>query len=156
MFELKYIKANTPVIPQTPHFTWGEVLQNNLNGYENKDFNVIIEAGVMRNVIIHALMLEEFRLKINKSVPVNSWYRPDLYNDVVLDEHGYKSTKTSDHKCYNSSATDVPLQPTTKIINIWKEICDNHNVSWSIGMYNWGTHLGWRRGKDTRLWDWRK
>lgn len=158
MFKLKNLKnAHTPVLPSTPHFFWDEVLQNNMTvkGYEEKDFNVIMDPGIMRNIIMHAIMLEEFRGEYKKPMTINSWYRPELYNDVVLIAHKYKSTKTSDHKCINSCATDTNVPVSTQNMDIWSKICRKYGVSPSIGLYKWGLHLGWRRNKVARKWDWR-
>ncbi len=157
MFKLKDLKnAHTPVIPQTPHFFWDEVLQNNLrvNGVVG-DFNVIEDTKVMRNIIQHALMLEEYREKIKRGINITSWYRPAKYNDIVLIRLGYRSSRTSDHKCINACATDTNVPVANFHIEAWKRICRKYKVSYSIGLYKWGLHLGWRRDVKTRIWDWR-
>jgi len=147
---------HTPIIPGL-HFYWDEYLQNNLDlkGYEDYDFNVIETAEIMYNIVLHALMMEEFRTKIGRGINAASGYRPDIYNDVVLIKLGYKSTKTSDHKCNNSCALDTDAPVTSTNISVWKNICYKYGVSYSIGLYSWGLHLGYRRNKEPRLWDWR-
>jgi len=146
---------HTPIIPGL-HFYFDEYLQNNLTltGYDY-DFNVIETPHVMYEIVFHALMMEEYRTDINRSIGVNSGYRPPMYNDVILIKKGYKSTTTSDHKCIESCAldTNVPVTPTN--ISKWKALCTRKGVAYSIGLYSWGLHLGYRRNKEPRLWDWR-
>jgi hypothetical protein len=158
MFKLKDLaNKHTPVLPCTPNVYWDEMLQNNMmvKGYEDKDFNVVETAEVMYNIIQHALMIQEFR-DWRGSTENNSGYRPELYNDVVLIEKGYSSTKDSDHKFINSGAWDCTNVPATiENQNKWIEICEKWKVNHSIGWYSWGMHLGWRRFKPNRIWDWR-
>ena len=156
MIKLSEVKGKS-VLPNTPNFLFDEVLQNNLmvKGYEGYDFNCIDDMDILNNVYLHAIMLQEFRDWRGKGVGIESWYRPELYNDVVLIEHKYKSTKTSDHKCIKACATDTNVPVSSVNINKWKEICNKHGVNWSIGLYSWGLHLGWRREQANRLWDWR-
>lgn len=146
---------HSPVLPCTPNIYWDEMLQNNMTieGYEDKDFNVVDEPAVMYCICKQALMMQEFR-NHHGSVINSSGYRPELYNDVVLIEHGYKSEKDSDHKYNNSGAWDCTnVKPSDWNIKKWQEICNNYGVSWSIGLYSWGTHLGWRKNKPVRMWD---
>jgi len=160
MFKLKNLKnPHTPVIPQTPNFYWDEVLQNNLESSKvSGDFNYIDHPGIMRNVIIQALMLQELREWYKKPIQINSWYRPREYNDIVLPDNGYHSSPTSDHLHINSSAVDAEIHynDIERVAQKWKKICNKYDVSWSIGVYDWGLHLGWRRNKDNRIWgaDW--
>ena len=146
---------HTPIIPGL-HFYFDEYLQNNLTltGYDY-DFNVIETPQVMYEIVFHALMMEEYRTDINRSIGVNSGYRPPMYNDVILIKKGYKSTTTSDHKCIKSCALDTNVPVTTTNINKWKALCTKKGVAYSIGLYGWGLHLGYRRNKEPRLWDWR-
>jgi hypothetical protein len=143
---------HTPILPGL-HFYFDEYLQNNLKlkGYED-DFNIIETPSIMYEIIFHALMMEEYRNRIMRSVNVESGHRPELYNDVVLPAHKYTSSKTSDHKFDKSAALDTNVPATPKHIEIWKEVCRDNDVSWSIGKYSWGLHLGYRRDKNNRMW----
>jgi len=154
VIDIKEFNVLTPISPATPNFYWQEVLQNNLKakGYEKYNFNVIMDLKVLYNILLQAQMIQEFREWYNRPIEIESWYRPDLYNDVVLPENGYASTRTSDHKCKESSACDTNAKATDKNIWKWKQICDKYGVSWSIGRYSWGLHLGWRRNQPNRMW----
>lgn len=156
MFKLSDLKnAHIPILPCTPNFYWDEYLQNNLmvKGYEDKDFNTVEEAEIMYCICVHACCIQEFRNWYGKSIEGESGHRPELYNDVVLIELGYGSTKTSDHKFNKAGAFDTDVPATTKNANKWKEICVRNGLAWSIGLYNWGMHLGFRIDKQNRLWD---
>lgn len=143
---------HTPILPGL-HFYWDEYLQNNLTvkGIVD-DFNVINTPQIMYEVIFHALMMEEYRTRIMRSINAESGHRPEIYNDIILPAKGYKSSKTSDHKCKGSCALDTNVPVTSRHIEIWKEICIERGVSWSIGKYSWGLHLGYRRNKTNRMW----
>lgn len=150
-------KISKTVLPTTPNWKWREYLQNNLTckGYEGRNFNIVETEHILYMIQLHATMMQEYRNWYGRSINPESGHRPELYNDVVLIENGYKSTKTSDHKCKNSCALDTDVPVTTRNINKWKEICNKHGVSWSIGLYDWGMHLGFRIDKPNRAWDWR-
>jgi hypothetical protein len=147
---------HTPVIPSTPHFFWDEVLQNDgsIPAFKDRDFNIVEDPGVMRNIIQHALMMEEYRELIGGApISINSWYRPEIYNSVVLKENGYDSSYISDHLCTNSCATDVEVAVTTDHKEKWKQVCLNWRVHYNIVMYSWGMHLGWRTDRDSNVLD---
>lgn len=156
-FKLKNLKdPHTPILPNTPHFFWDEMLQNNstARGYKGRDFNVIEDPGVMKNIIQHALMLEDYRHRIgDKSMVITSGYRPEIYNDVILPANGWDSSPLSDHKCTNSCATDVKLSPTQFHINTWIEVCLDWHVHYNIGLYSNRMHLGWRRDRSNNIYD---
>lgn len=155
--DFKYLIDNkVPVLPNTPNVRWDEMLQNNqmVEGYEDKNFNEVIDVEVIYYICVFACMMQEFR-DWHGSVDTDSGYRPELYNDVVLIENGYKSTKTSDHKFNKSGAWDCHISVSNANINKWKEICTKYGVSYSIGKYSWGLHLGFRVEEEPRLWDWR-
>jgi len=158
MFRLENLKnKHTPVIPMTPNFYWDEVLQNNLKSEKTNihDFNFVDNPGIMRNIIIQATMMQELRNFAGYPININSWYRPKIYNDIVLPDNGYHSSPTSDHLGFNSMACDVALENQNKfdvLIEKWKNLCMKYDVGWSIGVYDWGLHLGWRRHKGPRAW----
>lgn len=139
----------------TDNFRWNEILQNNLTsqGYDDYDFNVVDDVEVMYEILFGCMLLEEYRSELGHQISGQSGYRPDLYNDVVLPDNGYASSRTSDHKFKKSFAFDSDVLVTKDNINRWKNICSRHNVYWSIGLYSWGIHLGYRRHTGTRLWD---
>ena len=149
------IKPNDPVCPMSPHFKWGEILQNNLiaKGYEDRDFNIIIDPGVMYYAVVGATMLEEYRNELGHQISGQSGHRPELYNDVVLPDNNYNSTRTSDHKYISSFAFDSDVRVTNLNIKLWKIICIKYGFNWSIGLYDWGMHLGFRVNNINRMWD---
>lgn len=134
----------------TENFYWHEVYDNNTSDYQYFDLQFY------DNVIKLSQMLEELRQYIGRPINVNSWYRPTYYNDVVMPNLGYHTSSRSDHKI--ATAIDTPIQPTVGIINKWKTICEKHEVNYSIGSYDWGMHLGFRRDLNNRQWnkDWYK
>ena len=157
VFTLSDLKdKHTPILPGL-HFYWDEYLQNNLKlkGYEKYDFNTVESPHIMYEIVFHALMMEEFRSQLKRGISATSGHRPDIYNDVILIQKGYKSTKTSDHKFNNSAALDTNVPVSTTNISRWKAICKKYGVSYSIGLYKWGMHLGYRRNQKPRMWDWR-
>jgi len=158
-FALKNLKnPHTRILESIPHFYWDEVLQNNgANKYfKDRDFNTIEDPGVMRNIIQHAEMLEHYRLLIGDlPININSWYRPEVYNGIVLRESGYSSSYVSDHLCTLSCATDVELGYTKARADTWKKVCDVWGVNYNIGRYTWGMHLGWRTDRPNYEKDWR-
>ena len=139
----------------TEHFRWDEILQNNLNanGYEGYDFNYIDDPNIIYEVRFGCEMLEEYRDELGHQISGQSGHRPELYNDVVLPENKYASSRTSDHKYKRSFAFDSDVPATNVNIQKWKDICNKRRVHWSIGLYSWGLHLGYRRHTGTRLWD---
>ncbi len=130
-------------------------MQNNLiaKGYEGRNFNIIENPEIMYYAIIGSIMLEEYRTELGYPINGESGHRPEIYNDVILIDHGYKSTRTSDHKYINSFAFDSDVKVTNINISKWKNICIKYGFNWSIGLYTWGMHLGFRVGKDNRMWD---
>lgn len=157
MFLLTEENKNQPVCAHSPHFKWGEILQNymTVKGYEKKNFNVIEDPEVMYNAVVGAMMLEEYRAILGHQISGNSGHRPELYNDVVLPENGYNSDRLSDHKYKDSFAFDSDVPPTYENIQKWEYVCDQWGVSPSLGLYPWGMHLGWRRNQPPRQWDYR-
>lgn len=160
MFVLAELEnKHIPVLPTTPNFYMDEYLQNNLTipGYEDKDFNVVEDPEVMLMICIHATISQSFRNKYGKSVNATSGYRPELYNDVVLIEHGYSSEKDSDHKFIKSGALDTDVPATDQNISLWKAAVQEArhifdlDINHSVSLYNWGMHLGFRIGKPARV-----
>jgi hypothetical protein len=155
MFILTDKNKNEPVCAKSPHFRWSEILQNEgmVKGYEHKNFNCIDDVEIMYNAVIGAMMLEDYRKRLGRPINGQSGHRPELYNDVVMIENGYKASKTSDHKYINSFAFDSDVPATTQNVDLWKSVCDDWGVNWSIGRYSWGLHLGYRRNQPARMWD---
>jgi hypothetical protein len=149
------INLNDPVSPMSPHFRWGEILQNNLTakGYEGRDFNVIIDPGVMYYAVIGSIMLEEYRWELGHQISGESGHRPEIYNDVVLIDNGYAASRTSDHKYIDSFAFDSDVPATQDNITKWKNKCIKYGFSWSLGLYSWGMHLGFRVNQENRIWN---
>lgn len=120
------------------HFYWEEVMGNNDEGYRD-----LTQTEPYRdNIILLAIMLEEFRNEYGRPMEVTSWFRPEYYNNVVLPEKGYASSTSSDH--LEARAVDVAVPVTENNINLWKIICRRHGVFWSYGLYDTWMHLGFR------------
>ena len=154
----------------TKNFKFNEVLQENclkISNLDDNNYKMITKEenelnatngkyyyDIAYNIVLLAAMLQELR-DTEGSISINSWFRPKFYNNVVLISHRYHSTITSDH--LDGRAIDTSdIKPTDKNIKKWKNICKKYGVNYSIGLYNWGTHLGFRYDKKDRLWDWRK
>jgi hypothetical protein len=134
----------------TDNFNWYECYNSNANGYKYFDLQFY------DNVLQLSKMLEELREYTGEPINVHSWYRPVYYNDVVMPRKGYHTSTRSDHKL--ASAIDTSINPTVGVINKWKSICNRYEVSYSIGVYDWGMHLGFRNDLGNRQWtqDWYK
>lgn len=93
-----------------------------------------------KSAYLHARMLEEFRVWLDKTMVVTSWYRTPAYNKSV------GGIANSNH--LTGCATD--WHTTTKITKAvfiryakqWNKICKKHGVVGEAGLYNWGMHLG--------------
>lgn len=129
-------------------FTWEEVRAGNGDEY----IKATDLLKYVKNIILLASMLMVMRYRLGVPISVESWFRNAYYNNVILPSRGYKSSTTSDH--LEGRAADTNVKATTKNIELWKQICKEHGVYWSIGLYSWGLHLGFRYDKNNQ-WDYR-
>lgn len=90
--------------------------------------------------LLHAQMLEEFRVWLSRPMEVNAWYRTKRYNQkaggIATSSH-LKGTATDWH-------TNIELteEKFIKYAKKWKEICKSHGVTGEAGLYKWGAHFG--------------
>lgn len=95
---------------------------------------------ITKESMLHAQMLEEFRVWLKRPMEVHAWYRTAAYNKSV------GGVKNSSH--LKGLATDwhtnKKISQTTfiKYAKKWKEICESHGVIGEAGLYTWGMHLG--------------
>lgn len=149
--ELPPIEPPEPVRPTGKiipgfNFTWEEVLNE-------KDTDWVEYLNFIHYIVLLASMLQEYRGLLARSISIESWFRSTWYNDINLPSRGYASSKTSDHK--QGRAADTNVTVSNHNIELWKQVCRRHGVFWSIGLYNWGMHLGFRFDKN-KQWDYRK
>lgn len=151
----EYIEPKVPDFPigsilPNYNFTWEEVL-----GVGGDAINYITYEEFSKyrdNALLLGIMLQEFRDWYGKPIHIESWLRSEYYNNVVLPDKGYNSSRISDHLEARAADTSVPV--TSGNINKWKEICSKHKVYWSYGLYNNWMHLGFRFDKNNS-WDYR-
>ena len=137
------------------NFSWEEVTQNNDKEYRFLEFETKTDYDLF---VTFVLMLEKLRKIIDNKIVITSWYRPEYYNDVVLIEKGYKSSKKSKHKKgvaidFNFTKSGIPLKRRKEIAEIWKNLCIALNFNYGIGFYDWGLHLDIR--EKNSVWDYR-
>lgn len=152
---VEYVEDITKELPSGPifqgyNFTWEEVFGADGDAIKYVDYDEFEENR--DKIILQAIMMQEMRDWLNQAVHVDSWLRCSYYNDVIMVDKGYATSKTSDHK--EGRASDTDISPTTENINKWKEICARHNVYYSYGLYTWGMHLGYRFDRNAN-WDYR-
>ena len=151
-------------ITNKKYFKMSEFLQENDSRYQELDLSKI-DIYEFLNFIE---MLDELREWLNDPLHVNSGNRPEYYNDVVLPQKGYKSSKVSRHKWRKGNiAVDLRLpkrffnengKPTTKarkqqflnnIKDKWIELCKKYGFSGAgFGKYNTFFHVDVRTGAN--------
>lgn len=103
------------------------------------------EILINEDVLIFALMLDEFREWYNRSINPESWYRTTSYNKAI------GGATYSQH--LKALAIDVHFPTDEYIIgarqdmflenvkNKWFEICDKYGVEGGCFFYTWGFHI---------------
>lgn len=114
----------------TPHFTWEEFSVGN---------DPKAEIVVTAEALLHAQLLEKFRVIIDKPMTVNAWYRTKEYNRAV------GGIETSNH--LDGTGTDIGWPGISKALYlkyslIWAGLCREAGVNGETGLYKWGMHFG--------------
>ena len=103
---------------------------------KNQTGTIPIDAAAL----LHAQLLEEFRIWLGRPMTVHAWYRTAAYNKKV------DGVPTSSH--LKGTATDwstnieITKEKFIKYATKWKEICAAHDVVGEAGLYAWGVHFG--------------
>ncbi len=114
----------------TKHFTLEEYTVGLKNG----------TAYVTEESYLQAMMLEEFRVWLERPMIVTSWYRTKEKNaevgGIATSSH-LRGTATDWH-------TDINITEAKfiKYAKKWKKICAKHGVVGEAGLYTWGIHFG--------------
>ena len=97
-------------------------------------------AYVTQESYLHAMMLEEFRVWLERPMIVTSWFRTKEKNVEVggiSSSSHLRGTATDWH-------TDITITEARfiKFAKKWKKICQKHGVVGEAGLYQWGIHFG--------------
>ena len=119
----------------TDHFTWDE--------YSNPSSKEDIIAEVWPESLIHAKIIEEFRMKWygRKGVgcSASSWYRTQAFNKAV----GGVDNSLHRWGCATDLTIGCPSDEDWKwCIDVVTELGKKYNTRIEIGRYDWGTHIG--------------
>ena len=113
----------------TDHFT--------LKDYgKNQTGTIPIDAAAL----LHAQLLEEFRMWLGRAMEVHAWYRTKAYNKKVGGVANSSHTKGTATDW--STNIEITKEKFIKYASKWKEICAVHGVVGEAGLYAWGVHFG--------------
>ena len=101
-----------------------------------------------------AIQLQVLRNYLEAPISINSGYRSEYYNDVVLPSKGYNTSKNSQHKLGNAADIVVKgFKPSIVAYHIEKLIDKGEMLQGGIGIYNGFVHYDIGYNGKRRRWD---
>ena len=95
-----------------------------------------------------AMLLEEFRVWLDRPMIVTSWKRSEALNKKV------GGISTSNHltgtACDWHTNITITQEKFIKYAKKWKKICKKHGFVGEAGLYTWGMHLGIQNTKQAK------